>query len=99
MDDENNRKQLERVIHRELRTLPDLKAPETLVHRVMLAVHARERAVWWQRPWLTWPFGIQLCSLVVLLVSAGLVSYLVGAAWDGVNAAPAWQRVVSSFSW
>jgi len=91
--------ELERAIHRELRGLPEVKAPETLVHRVMLAVHARERAPWWQRSWLTWPFGFQLCSLVVLLVSAGLVSYLVGAAWDGMGASSLWQRTVASFSW
>lgn len=91
--------ELERVIHRELRGLPEPKAPETLVHRVMLAVHARERAPWWQRSWLAWPFGFQLVSLIVLLFSAGLVSYLLGAAWDGVNVASIWQRVIASLAW
>jgi len=48
---EQNEKQLEQLVHRELRKLPELPAPETLVHRVMLAVHAKEHRPWWQRSW------------------------------------------------
>lgn len=97
--DESKQKELEQLIHGELRRLPPLKAPETLVHRVMLAVHEKQRAPWWQRSWLAWPVGTQLASLLILLVSAGLVSYLLGAAWDGVDATSLWQRVTASFAW
>ncbi len=97
--DDIEQTQLEKAIDRELRKLPDVPAPETLVHRVMLGVHRKERAPWWHQPWLTWPFGFQLASLILLLLSAGLVSYLLGAAWDGVNVASVWQRVVASFAW
>lgn len=83
--DDRDEKQLEELIHRALKQLPDLSAPETLLHRVMLEVHARARQPWWKRSWLGWPLGIQLLSLAMLLPSAGLVSYLIGAAWDGVN--------------
>jgi len=96
--DDQEQIQLEKAIHRELRGLPELKAPETLLHRVMLSVHERERARW-RRSWMNWPFGLQAGSLIVLLFSAGLVSYLAGAAWDGVNAASMWQRAVMSLAW
>ena len=97
---ENDRdKQIEQLIHRELRQLPELRAPETLVHRVMLAVHAKARQSWWHRPWLTWPFGMQLLSLALLLVSVGLISYLAGAAWGGLNLASLSGRIVESFAW
>src|SRR5207249_1031783 len=71
---QHNEKKLEELIHRELRKLPELRAPETLVHRVMLAVHAKERRPWWQRPWLTWPRPAQLISFVLCAATvAGLV--------------------------
>jgi hypothetical protein len=78
-------RQLEELIHRELRKLPEVPAPVTLVHRVMLEVHARAHQAWWKRSWLAWPMPMQACSLLVLLASAGLVSYLTGAAWDGLS--------------
>ena len=70
---EQDEKQLEQLVHRELRKLPELPAPETLVHSVMLAVHAKEREPWWQRPWLTWPRPVQVISsaLCVATVTAG----------------------------
>jgi hypothetical protein len=98
MQDEKE-KQLEELIHRELRRLPEVPASATLVHRVMLAIHERAKQPWWKRSWLAWPFGIQLISLVLLLASAGLVSYLLGAAWDGVNMTSIAQRVAESFAW
>jgi hypothetical protein len=92
-------KELEKLIDRELRRLPELPAPETLVHRVMLAVHQKARRPWWQRPWLAWPFAAQLISLAVLLLCAGTVSYLLGAAWSGVNVTSLPGRVAESFEW
>ena len=71
---------IERVIGRELRKLPDLQAPETLFHRVMLEVHTRARKPWWQRSWHGWPPALQAFSLVGLLGLATGISYLLGAA-------------------
>lgn len=98
MEDDRDR-QLERLIQQELRRLPELRAPETLVHRVMLAVHARSRQRWWHRPWLTWPLGVQLLSLALLLVSVGIVSYLAGAVWGGLSTPSIPSKMVESLVW
>lgn len=97
---ENDRdKQIERVIHRELRQLAELRAPETLVHRVMLAVHAKARQSWWRQPWLTWPLGMRVLSLAVLMASVGLVSYLAGTAWEGLSPLSPSGKIIESFTW
>lgn len=97
--DENREKKLEALIHRELRQLPERPAPATLVHRVMLAVHARAKRSWWERSWVSWPLGLQMISLAVLLASAALVSYFLGAASDGVNVTSISSKLVESFAW
>ena len=50
---EEHEKALERLMDRELKKLPDLPAPGSLVHRVMLAVHQRESLPWYKRAWPT----------------------------------------------
>ena len=97
--DENREKKLEALIHRELRQLPERPAPATLVHRVMLAVHARARRPWWERSWVAWPLGLQIISLAVLLASAALVSYFLGSASGGVNVTSMSSKLVESFAW
>ena len=78
----NEQEQLEQLMHGELRKLPELRAPETLVHRVMLAVHAKERQPWWQRPWLTWPRPAQWISSALFAVSVGAAIYFGTQAWQ-----------------
>jgi hypothetical protein len=77
MNDEDKLK-LEALIGRELRNLPDLQAPETLFHRVMLEVHTRAREPWWRRSWQGWPPGLQAVTLVALLGLAAVLSYGLG---------------------
>jgi hypothetical protein len=76
-DDEKLR--LEGLVGRELKRLPDLHAPETLFHRVMLEVHTRARQPWWQRSWHGWPPALQAITLVMLLALATGVSYWLSA--------------------
>lgn len=97
--DENREKKLEELIHRELRQLPERPAPATLVHRVMLAVHARAKRPWRERAWVSWPLGLQMISLAVLLASAGLVSYFLGAVWNGVSVTSISSGLIESFAW
>jgi hypothetical protein len=77
--------ELEALLRRELRQLPDLHAPETLFHRVMLAVHQRERLPWWRRSWQSWPAGAQALTLVLLLAMVGAACYAGGRAAEGVS--------------
>jgi hypothetical protein len=65
-------KQLEELVHRELRKLPDLTAPDTLVSRVRSAIAAKGRQPWWQRPMLTWPWTLRVGFVALLLGCLGL---------------------------
>jgi len=95
----NEQEQLEQLIDRELRKLPERPAPETLVHRVMLAVHEKERQPWWQRPWLTWPRPARLAfsGLSAAIITA--LVYLGALAWQAAGIAnpldTIWQWVAS----
>jgi hypothetical protein len=76
--------ELEVLIRRELRQLPDLQAPETLFHRVMLEVHSRARQPWWRRSWHGWPPAIQAVTLITLLGLATGVSYVLGLTFQEI---------------
>jgi hypothetical protein len=54
-------------VDRVLKELPELSAPDTLISRVLKAVHARARLPWYQRSWETWPRLCQAASFAVLL--------------------------------
>ena len=77
---------LERLIDRELRTLPRPAAPRTLLPRVMSAVRAAEDQPWYSRAWRTWPPLWQVASLLLLLAVVG----------GGAAAAPAAQAALDS---
>jgi hypothetical protein len=55
----------------ELRRLTGYRAPRTLAPRVMAAIAARNRAVWWTKPWPEWPAGMRLLFLAVSVVLTG----------------------------
>jgi anti-sigma factor RsiW len=57
-----------------LRQLPNRRAPETLAPRILAAVRLQKRP-WFQSPWLQWPRGLQLLSL---LAYAGLIALIAG---------------------
>jgi hypothetical protein len=63
--------ELERLIDRELHTLPPPRAPRSLLPRVMAAVDATAKRPWYERTWLEWPIGWQLISALVLLGVVG----------------------------
>jgi hypothetical protein len=84
-------KALERRMDLELKRLPDLPAPGTLLHRVMLAVHARERRPWYGRAWPTWPRPLQVVSIAVfgLLALTGVI----------LGSNPGWLPGVTGLEW
>jgi hypothetical protein len=58
---------LERLIDRELRSLPVPRAPRALLPRVMAAVDDAARRPWYSRTWLEWPVAWQLASALMLI--------------------------------
>ncbi|MGC8990544.1 MAG: hypothetical protein ACP5MD_10505 [Verrucomicrobiia bacterium] len=58
------------ALDRELKSLPDHRAPPTLVPRVLAAIAARSTCPWYRRSWSTWPAGVRLAATAVVLVAA-----------------------------
>ena len=58
---------LEQLVDRELKRLPQPRAPHTLMARVLAAVAAMPALPWYARPWRRWPLGWQLTSAAVVL--------------------------------
>ncbi|HEX9785022.1 MAG TPA: hypothetical protein VGA56_20130 [Opitutaceae bacterium] len=67
----------EKRLHDELRKLPELEAPPSLVPDVMAAIRARQEAqaaAWWKRPATTWPPAMRAAlSVSALVLFAALV--------------------------
>lgn len=66
-----NEQRLAKLVHGELRRLPDRRAPGTLAPRVMAALAARQQAPWWRQSWSHWPPGMRLGFLSLCLTLAG----------------------------
>jgi hypothetical protein len=59
---------LEVVVDRALKRSPGLRAPRTLMPRVMAAIEAERVRTPRTRPWLSWPLAWQVASVTALLV-------------------------------
>ena len=68
-------KRLEAEVDRELKGLPELMAPHTLVLRVMKAIQARLGLPWYRQSWQMWPIALRAVTLVVLLALFGGVCF------------------------
>jgi hypothetical protein len=60
--------ELERLMHRALRALPEPRAPRTLLPRVLAAVAAEASRPWYGRAWASWPLHWQLVSAAVAIM-------------------------------
>ena len=99
---ENKNSQLEAAVDRELKALPNLRGPQTLLPRVMAVIEQRAGLPWYRRAWQTWPLPLQAVSMLVLLVAfAGLCL----GSWQLVHApavasatseASGWFRMLST---
>jgi hypothetical protein len=80
---ENENLQLEAAIDRELKALPNLHAPQTLLPRVMAMIEQHVVLPWHRRAWQTWPLPLQVVSMLVLLLAFGGLCF---ESWQLVHA-------------
>lgn len=66
--------ELEKFIHRTLRSLPDRRAPATLEARVLAAIETRAAIPWWHKSWSYWP---QWVRALFVLFCGGLTALVV----------------------
>ena len=60
-------KRLETAVDRELKQLPELLAPHTLIMRVMKAIEARLGLPWYRQSWQMWSPALRTTSLAILV--------------------------------
>ena len=72
-------KQLEQDIDHQLKSLPELVAPPTLMSRVMREIAMRAHLPWYRQAWQSWPISLQAISLLLLL---GLFAGISFACWE-----------------
>lgn len=82
-------KQLEASVRRELEALGEVPAPSALANRILAAIEQRAAAPWYRQSWATWPVGLRLSSLAVLLLAFAGVCF---GAWQLTQGAmpPSW---------
>jgi hypothetical protein len=68
-------RKLEAEIDRELKALPEITAPATLVSRVMAAIELRKALPWFRRAWDTWPGSLQGVFLVAMVALFGGICF------------------------
>jgi len=61
--------ELQGRIDRELKSLPALRAPDTLLPRVLAAVRHWADRPWYARAWFTWPMWWRVASAAALNVA------------------------------
>lgn len=71
----NPESDLEQAIDRELRGLPELRAPEDLLPRVLELALERGRRPWWQKSFVHWPWMARCLFLAVTTALSGLAVY------------------------
>jgi hypothetical protein len=74
MKDRMTPDELEKFIHRTLRSLPSQRAPATLETRVLAALEVRAAIPWWHKSWTYWP---QWVRALFILLSGGLAALVV----------------------
>jgi hypothetical protein len=73
---------LEVEIDRELKSLPEIPAPVTLISRVVASIELRKALPWFRRAWDTWPSSLQGIFLVAMLALFGGICFGV---WEGTQ--------------
>lgn len=88
-------KQLEARVRRELDALGEIPAPPTVAVRVMRRIAKTPAPPWYRRAWQTWPLGLRLASLTLLLGAFGALSF---GAWELARTLTSLETSSSSFA-
>ena len=72
---ERDEQDLERWAQRELRGLPLVPAPPSLVPRMLAALEAQARLPWWRCPLWTWPLAARVAFFVTALAFVAGVAF------------------------
>lgn len=70
----NNPQDLEKLIHRTLRALPDRPAPRTLELRVLSAIAAQRALPWYRQSFIHWPVAAKAAFLSTSSIAAILLT-------------------------
>jgi len=62
---------LKSLLSDELKSLPPLKAPASLLPNVMAVLAARAAMPWWQRAWWEWPLTAKVAFVLLAVSIAG----------------------------
>ena len=94
-----NHDNLERAIHRTLRSLPARPAPRSLEQRVLAEIARRAALPWWRKSFVHWPVPAR-AGFSVLLVGAVKLA-LMGAVWvmAGFDVAQFREAFAMQFNW
>lgn len=87
----HDERHLETAVDRELKALPHLRAPRTLLPRVRAAIEQRAASSWYHRAWQTWPPALQAVSMLALLAAFAGLCY---GSWQLVHT-PAFAAVTT----
>lgn len=71
----NPESDLEQMVDRELRELPEIPAPASLMPRVLQAIARRNELPWWQRSFMFWPWPARLAFISLSSGIAALILY------------------------
>jgi len=66
--------ELESLLDVELRKLPPISAPASLLPKVLSAIAARAQLPWWQHAWWDWPLTAKAAFLLLALAIVGAFS-------------------------
>jgi len=96
MDDQTN---LNQEIQRELTGLPELRAPATLVPRVLSAIMRRAQVPWYRQQWQSWPLALRVASLGLSLTVVAAFSYGLWVLPHNPAVAENFQHLTAGFGW
>lgn len=64
------------LLDRELKRLPNRRAPETLIPRVIKVIETRARQPWYRQTWWHWPKLVQVMSLLGVSTLLGAIVWV-----------------------